>query len=111
MPKQYVFLILAIATETAGTTALALSAQFTRLWPSALAVLGYGASFYLLALTLKYMPVGIVYAIWSGLGIVFMALIGAAWLGQKLDLAAVFGMALILAGILVIHLYSTSATQ
>ena len=109
MPAHYVYLILAIATETIGTTALQASQQFTRLWPSLLVVASYGMSFFLLGLTLKYMPVGIVYAIWSGLGIVFIAGIGYLVFGQKLDLPAVFGLVLITSGILVIHLFSAGS--
>ena len=73
MPLHYLYLVVAIAAETIGTTALQASAQFTRLWPSVLVVVAYGLSFYFMALTLKVMPVGIVYAIWSGLGIVLIA--------------------------------------
>jgi len=105
----YLILFLAIAAETVGTTALQASQQFTRLWPSILVVIAYGVSFWLLSLTLKTMPVGIVYAIWSGLGIVLIALIGLTVFGQRLDLPAILGMGLILSGILVIHLFSNTA--
>ncbi|WP_099823161.1 DMT family transporter [Oceaniglobus indicus] len=108
MPLHYVYLILAIVAETVGTTALQASHQFSRLWPSLLVVVGYGLSFWLMALTLRVMPVGIVYAIWSGLGIVMIAAIGLVVFGQRLDMPAVVGMALILVGILVIHLFSDS---
>ena len=111
MPAHYIYLIIAIITETIGTSALQASAQFTRFWPSILAVLSYAASFYLLALALKVMPVGILYAIWSGLGIVFIAGIGYAVFGQKLDLPAVIGIALILIGIIVIQLFSHTSTH
>lgn len=111
MPNHYLHLILAIVTETIGTTALQASAQFTRFWPSVLCVVAYAASFYLLALALKVMPVGVLYAIWSGLGIVLIAIIGFAVFGQKLDLPAVLGMGLIIAGIVVIQLFSTTATH
>lgn len=111
MPPHYLYLILAIMAETVGTTALQASQQFTRLWPSVLVVCAYGLSFFLLSLTLKYMPVGIVYAMWSGLGIVFIAAIGFAMFGQRLDWPAILGMAMILSGILVIHLFSKSATH
>jgi small multidrug resistance pump len=111
MPVHYIYLTLAILAETIGTTALQASAQFTRFWPSVLVVIAYGISFYLLALALKFMPVGVVYAIWSGLGIVFIACIGFVVFGQKLDLAAVLGMGLIIAGILVIHLLSGTTTH
>lgn len=104
--QVYFLLALAILAETAGTTALQASQQFTRFWPSVIVVLAYAISFYLLALTLRYMPVGVVYAIWSGLGIVFIAAMGYVIFGQTLDLPAVIGTAMILAGIVVIQLFS-----
>ncbi|WP_394177754.1 DMT family transporter [Yoonia maritima] len=111
MPAHYIQLLLAIITETIGTSALQASAQFTRFWPSVLVVISYAASFYLLALALKVMPVGILYAMWSGLGIVLIAGIGYAVFGQKLDLPAVIGIALILVGIIIIHLFSNTSTH
>ncbi|WP_295313241.1 SMR family transporter [Roseobacter sp.] len=111
MPLHYIYLVIAIAAETIGTTALQASAQFSRLWPSVLVVLAYGLSFYFMALALKFMPVGVVYAIWSGLGIVLIAAIGFVVFGQRLDLPAVLGLVLIVSGILVIHLFSNSATH
>ena len=105
------YLIGAIFAETVGTTALQASQQFTRLWPSVLVVVAYAVSFYLLALRLRVMPVGIVYAIWSGLGIVLIAAIGYVVFGQKLDLPALLGMAMIVAGIVVINLYSSTTTH
>lgn len=106
MKPSWIILVLAIFAETVGTTALQTSQQFTRLFPSLVAVLGYGASFYLLAVALKSIPIGIAYAIWSGLGIVFIALIGRLIFGQRLDMPAYLGIATILAGILVIQLFS-----
>lgn len=111
MPVHYFYLILAVAAETVGTTALQASQQFTRLMPSVLVVIGYGLAFYLMAQTLRVMPVGIVYAIWSGLGIVFIAAIGYMVFGQKLDLPALLGIAMIVGGILVIHLFSATSTH
>ncbi|MEM6635020.1 MAG: SMR family transporter [Pseudomonadota bacterium] len=111
MPFHYVYLFFAILAETVGTTALQASQQFTRPLPTILVVVAYGASFYLMSITLKFMPVGIVYAIWSGLGIVFIAAIGFAVFGQRLDFPAVAGIALIVAGILVIHLFSTTSSH
>ncbi len=105
----YLILILAVVAETVGTTALQASQQFSRLWPSVLFVLAYAISFYLMSLTLKVLPVGIVYALWSGLGIVLIALIGLLVFGQKLDLAAVLGIAMILGGIMVIQLFSNAS--
>lgn len=87
------------------------SQQFTRLWPSVLVIVGYAISFYFMALTLRYMPVGIVYALWSGLGIILIALIGYAVFGQKLDLPAIAGLGLIIAGIVVIQLFSNATAH
>ena len=105
----YLILALAVLAETIGTTALQASQQFTRPGPAMIVVLAYGLAFYLLAVALKSFPVGIAYAIWSGLGIVTIACIGWLIFGQRLDLPAILGMALILAGILVINLFSGSA--
>lgn len=111
MPKHYLFLLAAILTETIGTSALQASQQFSRLGPSVLVIISYGLSFYLLGLTLKFMPVGVVYAIWSGLGVVFIALIGLLIFGQKLDLPAILGLIMIIGGVLVIHLFSKTASH
>ncbi len=111
MPVHYIYLIVAIAAETIGTTALQASVQFTRLWPSVMVVVSYVVAFYFLGLALKYIPVGVAYALWSGLGIVLIACIGFMLFGQKLDLAAVAGLGLIIAGILVIHLFSDTSTH
>ncbi|WP_146345514.1 DMT family transporter [Phaeobacter marinintestinus] len=109
MPVHYIHLMIAVFAETIGTSALQASQQFTRFWPSVLVVCAYGISFYFMGLTLRVMPVGIVYAIWSGLGIMFIAAIGYVIFRQSLDLAAIIGLALIIAGILVIHLFSKSS--
>ncbi|NSY38850.1 multidrug efflux SMR transporter [Leisingera sp. ANG59] len=109
MPVHYVYLIIAVAAETIGTTALQASQQFSRLGPSLIVLFAYAFSFYMMGLTLKYMPVGIVYAIWSGLGILLIAVIAFIVFGQKLDLPAVIGMVLIMSGIVIIHLFSKSS--
>ena len=111
MPLHYVYLIFAVVAETIGTTALQASQQFTRLWPSVTVVVAYGIGFYLLSLTLRYMPVGVMYAMWSGLGIVFIALIGWLVFAQRLDLPAVIGMAMIVGGIVIIQLFSSTAVH
>ena len=111
MPHHYLLLILAVAAETIGTTALQASQQFTRLWPSLLVVVSYAAAFYLLALTLKYMPVGVLYAVWSGLGIVLIAIIGWVVFRQALDGPAILGITLIITGIAIIQLFSSTATH
>ncbi len=108
MPPHYIWLVIAVAAETFGTTALQASQQFSRLWPSVAVIVFYGASFYCLSMVLKVMPVGIVYAIWSGLGIVMIACIGYVLFDQRLDLPAVVGLGLIITGILIIHVFSNS---
>ena len=102
----WLILFIAIVAEVIGTSALKASAGFTRLWPSIVVVAGYATAFYCLSLTLKTIPVGVAYAIWSGAGIVLIST--AAWLlyGQKLDAAAIIGMGLIVTGVLVIQLLS-----
>jgi small multidrug resistance pump len=109
--SNYVFLAIAIVAEVIATSALKASQGFTQLLPSILVVVGYGVAFYFLSLTLRTIPVGIAYAIWSGAGIVLVALIGFALYGQKLDIWAVVGMALIIAGVMVINLLSKSAAH
>ncbi|WP_460273481.1 DMT family transporter [Celeribacter sp. ULVN23_4] len=111
MPAHYIYLIIAICLEVIGTTAMAASQQFTRLVPVVILVISYGLSFYFLSMTLRTVPVGIAYAVWSGLGIVLISLIGLVFLGQKLDLPALLGIALIIAGVLVIHLFSRTASH
>ena len=106
MPAHYIALFAAIIAETIGTSALQASQQFTRLWPSVLVVVSYAVAFYLLSIALKAMPVGVVYAIWSGLGIVLIAIAGFVIFGQKLDLAAIIGLGLIIAGVTVLHVFS-----
>ncbi|SMY07608.1 DMT family transporter [Flavimaricola marinus] len=105
----YVTLICAVIAETIGTSALYASQQFTKPLPAVLTVIAYAISFYMLSLTLKTLPVGIMYAMWSGLGIALIALIGYIVYGQKLDWPAILGITLILAGIIVINLFSTTA--
>lgn len=111
MPVHYLYLIFAVAAETIGTTALQASQQFTRAGPSVIVVMAYAISFFLLSLTLKYMPVGIVYAIWSGLGIIMIAGIGYVVFGHRLDLPALIGLGLIIAGIVVINVFSNSVSH
>ena len=111
MPKHFLLLLIAVVFETIGTTSLQASQQFTRLWPSLFVVIGFSGAMYFLTLTLKYMPLGVVYALWSGLGIILIALIGLVVFRQAIDLWAALGMALIIAGIAVIQLLSKTATH
>lgn len=109
--KYWIFLAVAILSEVIATSALKASESFTRLVPSATVIIGYLISFYFLSLTLKVIPVGIAYAIWSGIGVVLVALAGWWFYGQKLDLAAILGLALILTGVAIINLFSTSGSH
>lgn len=104
----WLYLAVAILFETIGTTALKASDGFTRAWPSLVVVVAYALSFWLLALVLRVIPVGVAYAIWSGLGICLIAGIGWLLFGQRLDLPAILGIGLIMAGILIINLFSRS---
>lgn len=103
---NYLFLFIAIVSEVAGTTALKATDGFTKFWPSVITVLAYCVAFYFLSLTVKTIPVGIAYAIWAALGIVLIT--GIAWIvyDQALDLPAIAGLALIIAGVLVINIFS-----
>ncbi|CAM4139192.1 DMT family transporter [Kerstersia similis] len=105
---SYCYLLIAIVAEVIATSTLKLSQSFTRPWPSLVTILGYGIAFYCLSLTLRTMPTGIAYAIWSGLGIVLISLVSWLFFKQSLDLPAVLGLALIIAGVLVINVFSKS---
>jgi small multidrug resistance pump len=100
------YLTVAIVLEVIATSALKASDGFTRLQPSLLTLAGYGLAFYFLSLTLRTMPIGVVYAIWSGAGIVLIAMIGWVYYRQGLDWPAILGLALIVAGVAVINLFS-----
>lgn len=104
------FLMLAVAVtlEVIGTTFLERSEQFTRLLPTLMMAVCYAGAFYFLSQTLKTMPIGVAYALWSGLGIVLISAIGFFALGQKLDFPALIGIGLILAGVLIVNLFSKS---
>lgn len=107
--KNWIFLLIAIVAEVVATSALKASEGFVRPWPSLLAVLGYGVAFYFLSLTLRSIPVGVAYALWSGIGIVLISLVAWLQFGQKLDAPALAGMALIVAGVIVINVFSSVA--
>lgn len=111
MPAVYAYLLVAIVAEVIATSALKASDGFTKLLPACVTVAGYGVAFYFLSLSLRSIPVGIAYALWSGMGIVLISLVGFVWFRQTLDMAALAGMALIIAGVLVINLFSQSAAH
>ena len=100
------FLRFYVVAEVVGTTALKASEEFTKLFPSIVVVVGYGIAFYFLSVVLRTIPVGIAYAAWSGIGIVLIAIAGAVMFKQIPDVPAIIGMSLIVAGVVVIHLFS-----
>ncbi len=105
---NWLYLSVAIVLEVVATSALKLSDGFTRLLPSLVVVVGYGAAFFLLSITLRSMPVGVVYAVWSGVGVVLITLVGWLVFGQALDVPAFIGIALIAAGVVVLNAFSRS---
>ncbi len=111
MSPTWIILAVAIAFEVVATSALKETQGFTRLMPSLIAIIGYGLAFYFLSLTLKVLPVGVMYAIWSGAGIVLVAIIGWLLFRQTLDVPALIGIALILAGVLTINLFSATVSH
>jgi len=108
---HWLYLAAAIVAEVIATSFLRASAGFTKPLPSIVVVCGYGLAFFFLSLTLEKVPVGVAYAVWSGVGVTLIATIGWLFLGQKLDAAAILGMALIVAGVIVLNLFSKSAAH
>ncbi|QDT84545.1 DMT family transporter [Gimesia chilikensis] len=111
MLTSYLALGVAIVLEVIGTSALQASQQFTRPVPTTITVVTYLGAFYFLSLALKMIPVGIAYAIWSGVGIVLISCAGLILFKQKLDLPAILGLVLIIAGVLVINLFSQTVSH
>ena len=108
MVKTYAYLMVAILCEVLATTALSRSDGFTRLVPSAIAVVGYALAFWLLSIAMRVIPAGVVYAIWSGMGVVLITAIAWIWYRETLDTSAILGLALIVLGVIVINLFSKS---
>jgi small multidrug resistance pump len=109
--KYWLFLAIAIISEITATSSLKASAGFTRVIPSIVVVIGYALSFYFLSLTLKAIPIGVAYAIWAGLGIVLLAIVGWVFYDQQLDTAALIGMSFILAGVVIMNLFSKTVSH
>ena len=109
--QHWILLSIAIVSEVIATSCLKASEGFTRLWPSLVVIVGYLLAFYFLSLTLKTIPVGVAYAIWSGVGVVLIALSGWLFLGQSLDIPAVIGLTLIVAGVVVINVFSRTVSH
>ncbi len=106
--NHWLAIAIAIVAEVTATTALKASNEFTRLWPSLIVVAGYGVAFYFMTISMRVLPVGIMYAIWSGLGIVLISIIGWLVYKQTLDVPAMIGMGLIILGVIVINVFSKS---
>jgi small multidrug resistance pump len=107
----YLYLAIAIIAEVVATSALKASMEFTRLFPSLIVVAGYGISFYFMTLVLRTLPIGITYAVWSGFGIVLVAVAGALLYKQIPDIPAMIGMGLIISGVVVIHVFSKTVSH
>lgn len=105
---HYFYLAIAIVAEVIATSALKAADGFSRLVPSVVVVIGYAVAFYFLSLTLRTMALGVVYAIWSGIGIALICIISALLYKQTLDLPGIIGIALIISGVLVLNLFSRS---
>ena len=103
----YWYLIIAIVAEVVATSALMHSEGFSKLLPSLIVVLGYGTSFYFLSLALQTIPLGVAYAVWGGLGIALITIIGAMLYGQKMDLPGFLGITLIISGVVMLRLFSS----
>ncbi|MES2181439.1 MAG: SMR family transporter [Pseudomonadota bacterium] len=104
--NHWLAIAIAIAAEVTATTALKASNEFTRLWPSLIVVAGYGTAFYFMTISMRVLPVGIMYAIWSGSGIILISILGWLVYRQSLDAPAMIGMGLIITGVIVINVFS-----
>ena len=109
--KNWLILFIAILSETIATTALKASEGFTVLLPSIIVVIGYCLSFYFLSLTLRTIPVGVAYAVWSGVGVALVTLFGVLVYNQRLDFSALVGISLIMLGVVVLFSFSDSISQ
>ena len=106
--KYWVFLFLAVVSEVIGTSALKSAEGFSKLGPSLVVAAGFGCAFYFLSLTLKVIPVGVAYAVWSGVGIVMISLIGRFYFNQQLDAPAYLGISFIVVGVIIMQVFSKS---
>ena len=109
--NKWAFLGLAIFSEVVATASLKSTEGFTKLWPSLIVLIGYSAAFYFLSLTLDTIPIGVAYAVWSGVGVASIAIISVVLLDQRLDMAAILGIALIVAGVVVLRLFSEASFE
>ena len=109
--NTWIYLSIAILSEVIATASLKSTEGFTKLWPSVLVLVGYSAAFYFLSLTLEDIPIGIAYAIWSGVGVATITIVSVVFMDQKIDIAGVLGIVLIVVGVIVLRLYSGSTVE
>ncbi len=109
--NKWIFLGLAIASEVIATSSLKATEGFTKLGPSLIVLVGYASAFYFLSMTLDKIPIGVAYAIWSGVGVAAITLVSVVFFGQKIDAAAIAGIALIVAGVAVLRLFSAASVS
>ena len=109
--NKWIYLTLAIFSEVLATASLKSTEGFTKLWPSVLVLVGYSAAFYFLSMTLDSIPIGIAYAIWSGVGVAAITLVSIFFFDQKIDTAGFIGIGLIVAGVIVLRIFSESAVE
>ena len=109
--RTWVYLCLAIASEVTATASLKASEGFTRFTPSMVVLIGYASAFYFLSLTLEDIPIGVAYAVWSGVGVAAITLLSVFFMDQKIDLAGIVGIGLIVVGVIVLRLFSESAVE
>ena len=109
--NKWIYLTLAIFSEVMATASLKSTEGFTKLWPSVLVLVGYSAAFYFLSMTLDSIPIGVAYAIWSGVGVAAITLVSIFFFDQKIDTAGFIGIGLIVTGVIVLRLFSESAVE
>ena len=109
--NTWVYLGIAILSEVLATASLKSTEGFTKLWPSMAVLVGYSAAFYFLSLTLEDIPIGVAYAVWSGVGVATITIVSVVFMDQKIDLAGVLGIGLIVIGVIVLRLYSGSSVE
>jgi small multidrug resistance pump len=109
--NKWILLGFAIASEVIATSSLKSTEGFTKLWPSVIVLLGYSAAFYFLSLTLDTIPIGVAYAVWSGVGVAGIAIVSVFFFDQRLDAGAIVGIALIVAGVVVLRLFSDASVE
>ena len=109
--NTWIYLTFAILSEVIATASLKSTEGFTKLWPSLVVLVGYSAAFYFLSLTLEDIPIGVAYAVWSGVGVATITIVSVVNMDQKIDLAGVLGIGLIVIGVIVLRLYSGSSVE